>query len=206
MLSWHCKHYGMGNSRLHSSLRQGQARLWHRCSIRISCSSCHVAFISPSFGPLKVRHLVWAKYHSFLHNRKETVELTQRARHLLQGELPWEDLIIRSLLTISRVSKTRQDWNLVFRQWKSKEREDCVLLYIFTSVFFQTSTFRKVDSNGKSLMTLKRSPWCLAQYRPWPLNVTSLQMQLPPSSSHCNLHILHALLNFITNLHSLTIQ
>lgn len=85
--------------------------LWHSSS-KLSCSGCRVAFMSPSFGPLKVRCLVQAKHHTFLHNQKETGKLTRgyhHVRHLLQSELPWEDLIVRSPLTTYTVCKARQD-------------------------------------------------------------------------------------------------
>lgn len=85
--------------------------LWHS-SGWVLCSDCHVALMSPSFGPLKVRCLVWDKHCSFLCNQKETGELTQvchSVRQLLQSELPWEDLITHSLLTMYRVCKARQD-------------------------------------------------------------------------------------------------
>lgn len=136
-------------------------------SSRLSSSVCHVAFISPSFGPLKVRCLVWAKDNNFFHNQKETGELPQGywlVRLLLWSELPWESLIIQSPLAMHRVCRSCQDWNLILKEWKSKERKGsfrfwhiCVLL----DNCIQKGWFKWAMSG-----TFNRIPWRLAWYRP----------------------------------------
>ena len=60
-----------GKTQVTFLIKAGTSQTLSHSSCRLSRSGCHEAFMSPSFGPLKVKCLVWAKHHSFLRNQKE---------------------------------------------------------------------------------------------------------------------------------------
>lgn len=178
--------------------------LWHS-SGRFACYSYHVVFMSPTFGCLKVSCLVWTQHHSFLHNKKERAAITLTdtssrgscSGRILSFSLHWP------CTKFIRLGRTKPYLLDSKRQWKEEAGLGCV-----TSVFFRPSAFRKDDSNGKSLATLKgaHSVWLhkntASCYSKASHTTSSLHFSLKCADIACSAEWDPK----DTNLHSLTVQ
>lgn len=130
-------------------------------SSRLSSSVFHVAFSSPISVPLKVKCLIWPSI--------TTSSIIKRRQELPQGY--WLVTLLFGVNCPGTVSTgyaqslwVLADWNLILKQWKSKERNGsftfwhiCVLL----DNWIQKGRFKWAISGN-----FNRIPWCLASYRP----------------------------------------
>lgn len=101
-----------------------------------------------------------------------------------------------------RVCKSWQDWNLILKQWKSKERKGSFRFYhicVFLDNCIQKGWFKWAISGN-----FNRIPWCLAWYILEQLVFPVFKMLVPPFNCHQNLHMSQSLLDIIQKTQTCT--